>query len=91
MKINKNKILNIKDKHDDCIIEEIFENHEIMGNWCILTCTLKEEVINGDKVYVGGIFDFLSELEKYTNVKNLEDETFIDDDGNYFEYVSFEW
>lgn len=91
MKLNKREILNIKNKYDDCIIEDLFENHKIMGNWCILTCTLKEKIIDGDKVYVGGIFDFLDELEKFTNIKNLEDETFIDDDNNYYEYVSFEW
>lgn len=86
--INEEKIIELVNKYDDCIIEEIFENHKVMNNWCIITCDLEE--IEED-VMIGGIFDLLDDLEKFDNITNLDDETFEDDDGGYYEYVSFEW
>ena len=43
MNINKNKILELIKGYDDCFIEEIDEDHDVMGNWCVITCDLIEE------------------------------------------------
>lgn len=91
MKLTEEKILNLLEKYDDCIIEEIYENHKEMGNWCIITCDLKEETVDGQDCLIGGIFDLMTDLEKYDNVI-IEDDTIENDDGDgYFEYVSIEW
>ena len=31
--INEEKIIELVEKYNDCIIEEIFENHKVMGNY----------------------------------------------------------
>lgn len=87
MKINKNKILELIKKYDDCYIEEIYENHNVMGNWCVITCDLSEE----DGVFDGGIFDLIDDIRKHTNIKNLLDETVANENGGFYECVSIEW
>ena len=63
-----------------------------MGNWVIITCDLKQGVEEDGTEYVdGGIFNVLNELEKFNNIENFTDELFNNDDGTWFEYVSFEW
>lgn len=88
MNINKNKILELIKGYDDCFIEEIYEDHDVMGNWCVITCDLIEE--DGD-LFVGGIFDLIDDIEKHNNIKNLFDETVIDENGEFYECVSIEW
>ena len=90
MKINKNEIERYVNQYSDCTIEEIFEND--VGNFCIITCNLKKiGTIDNCEVYRGGIDDLLSDLQKYDNINNMVEKTYIDDDGGYYEYVSFEW
>ena len=88
MNLNKNKMLELVKGYDDCYIEEIYENHNTMGNWCVITCDLSVE---DNDVFVGGIFDLLDDIKKHTNIKNIEDETIANDNGGFFEYVSVEW
>lgn len=92
MKINAKAIDKLVAQFDDCTIEELYENHEVMGNWVIITCDLKQGVEKDGTEYVdGGIFSVLNELEKFNNIENLTDEIFNNDDNTWFEYVSFEW
>ena len=46
---------------------------------------------DGTEYVDGGIFSVLNELEKFNNIENFTDEVFNNDDGTWFEYVSFEW
>ena len=90
MNLTEDVIMDLVKKYDDCSIEEIFEND--ISNWCVITCDLEDEIIDGEEWQFGGIFDLLDELEKYDNIVNVEDETISNDDGDgYFEYVSIEW
>ena len=92
MKINAKAIDKLVTQFDDCIIEELYENHKVMGNWVIITCDLKQGIEKDGTEYVdGGIFSVLTELEKFNNIENLTDEIFNNDDDTWFEYVSFEW
>ena len=92
MKINAKTIDKLVAQFDDCTIEELYENHEVMGNWVIITCDLKQVVEEDGTEYVdGGILDIINELEKFNNIENFTDEIFNNDDDTWFEYVSFEW
>lgn len=92
MKINAKAIDKLVTQFDDCTIEELYENHKVMGNWVIITCDLKQGVEEDGTEYVdGGIFSVLNELEKFNNIENFTDEIFNNDDDTWFEYVSFEW
>lgn len=94
MKINKELIINLTEKYDDCMIEEIYENHEIMGNWCIITCNLPCQNVESEHEieFIGGIFDLVLDLMEYENIHNFNEETYQDFDGReFYEYVSFEW
>lgn len=92
MKISAKAIDKLVAQFDDCTIEELYENHKVMGNWVIITCDLKQGVEEDGTEYVdGGIFNVLNELEKFNNIENFTDEIFNNDDDTWFEYVSFEW
>jgi len=100
MEINKEIIEELVKKHDGCVIEEIYENHKVVGNYVCITCNL-EKGYDSEGCWItliGNIFDLLNDLEKYSNIKYLVDETFpnydeISHNGKYpyFEYVTFEW
>ena len=63
MKINAKAIDKLVAQFDDCIIEELYENHEVMGNWVIITCNLNQVVEEDGTEYVdGGILDVLKKL-----------------------------
>ena len=100
MEINKEIIEELVEKHDGCVIEEIYENHKVVGNYVCITCNL-EKGYDSEGCWItliGNIFDLLNDLEKYSNIKYIVDETFPNYDENshngkypYFEYVTFEW
>ena len=90
-KINEEKIIELVEKYNDCIIEEIFENHKVMGNYVCITCDLREETIDGKDYFLGGIYDLLNDLNAFNNIENMEDDIFDGDDGGYFFYLTFEW
>ena len=89
--INEEKIFKLVEKYDDCVIEEIFENHKVMGNYVCITCDLKEETIDGKDYFIGGIYDLLNDFNAFNNIQEMFDDIFEGDDGGYFMYVTFEW
>lgn len=89
--INEEKIIELVEKYDDCIIEEIFENHKVMGNYVCITCDLREETIDDKDYFLGGIYDLLNDLDAFNNIENMEEDIFDGDDGGYFWYLTFEW
>lgn len=89
--IDKEKIIELVNKYDDCEIEEIYENHKIMDNYVCITCDLKEEVIDGKDYFTGGIYDLLNDLDAFNNIKEMFDDIFDGDNGGFFMYVTFEW
>lgn len=89
MRINKDEIIKLAEQYDDVIIEEFFENS------VTLTCNLKiiDETICHLTVE-GGIFSFINQLDKYSNITWFHQETmgnWDDDEHPYYEYVTFEW
>lgn len=100
MKINKHIIEELVNRHEGCVIEEIYDGHEVMRNYVCITCNLEEgyDETGCCITLIGNIFDLLLEFEKYSNIKNLINETFSNDEANshnnlypYYEYVTFEW
>lgn len=89
--INEEKIFELVEKYDDCVIEEIYENHKIMDNYVCITCDLKEKTIDGKDYLLGGIWDLLNDLDAFNNIQDMFDDIYEGDDGGYFMYVTFEW
>ena len=89
--INEEKIIELVEKYNDCIIEEIFENHKVMGNYVCITCDLREETIDEKDYFLGDIYDLLNDLDAFNNIENMEDDIFDGDDGGFFFYLTFEW
>lgn len=88
--LSKDKIISLTEKYDDCTIEEIFENHETMGNCCVIIGNLKMRKTKYNVWFEGGIFNLTEELNKSENIKNLKCKLISKEDG-FYEYVSFEW
>ena len=92
MKINKEIIINIVNKYNNCQIEEIYENHKVMGNWCTITGDLKiiENLSTDYSILLDGqISDVFSEIKRYETI-NLISETHADE-NNFYECISFSW
>lgn len=90
MKINQKIIEDLMEKYSECVLEEIYENHESMGNYCCITSdiTLEEDEMGNTFIY-GEVYDLIDEICEYENIKNFENETFLDDEP--YEYITFEW
>lgn len=100
MKINAQEIERLVSKYNNIVIEEIYENHCVMGNFVTITCDLEEgyDENKNVSVLIGDIYDLEEDLKKYDNIKYYSEEIYSNFEKNnqnnkypWYEVVSFEW
>ena len=92
--MDKNKIVELVGKYSDCQIEELYENHEVMGNYCCITSDYqKDKGDDGEDVWSSNCLGLVEHIRKFENIKNFTNETHLDNEKDclFYECISFEW
>ena len=86
MKINEDIVLQIE-KETKCPILEMFYTKED-NRWYV--CFEEYTIIDG-KNQIVHLDDVLKRLKEFDNVEYITDESYVDDEDNYFEQITFQW